>query len=356
MADSQYPFSHTDLSVNALTTNLSAARMATYLTAAGGDKDWAYSIYLYNSRLAKSLLYPMNVSEVVLRNAVDQVLVKEHGDRWHECTQLLNQVLNSKSKAALDLAVYRVGTASRMKVIAALTFDFWSNLFRPEYHDIWRSNVTIAFPHCPQGLSRDDVQSLVKDINLIRNRVAHHEPLLRFDVNSYYSKMKKLVSYRCPETLKWLKHHSTVSDAVRTKPKKSGVKNSVETIADTKFQIVASEHTLLEVVQERQGVCLSAYVCVVADGNHRSFTAAQLAEFLAKKAILQEGIIDLGDYTVSALLEDETLKATSGTVTVGTSMVGVVEMLQKQSKMKSVIVIDELGAPTGVIARSHRRY
>lgn len=356
MADSQYPFDHTELSVNALTTNLSSSRIATYLSATGGDKEWAFEMYLYNSRLAKSLLYPINVSEVVLRNAVDQVLVKEHGDRWHECAILLDNVLNDKSKAALDNALSRVGRVSRSKVVAALTFDFWSNLFRDEYHEIWRSNVTIAFPHCPQGLSRDDVQSLVKDINVIRNRVAHHEPLLRFDVNAYYSKMQKLVSYRCPKTLDWMKHHSTVSAAVRTKPKKNGVKNTVDARADPKFQIVHPDQSLLEVIQERRGMCLSAYVCVDPDNSARSFTASQFAEFISQKSISQDGIVDLGDYAVSALLEDDTLAGSCATVVTGTSMVEVVSVFQKNAKIKSITITDEKGDPVGVIARSHRRY
>ena len=356
MADSQHPFDYTEPTVNALTTRLSPERMTTYLSATGGNKDWAFAMYLYNSRLAKSLLYPLNVAEVTIRNAVDDVLVKEHGDRWHECPDLLNNTLNDRSRGALDLAISRVGTASRSKVIAALTFDFWSNLFRPEYFELWRSNITIAFPHCPLGLSRDDVQTLVRDVNVIRNRVAHHEPLLRFDVNEYYSKMQKLVSYRCPETNSWMKHNTTLSEAVRSKPKRNGVKVAVGERADTNFQWVMENQTLLEIIAQGGGVCLTAYVCLRGSGGHQSFTATQLADYASKKAIDQGGLVDFSDYTVAQLLDDDVIKTSSAILVVDAPMNSAVQLLQKNARIKSLIVLQANGIPMGVIVRAHRRY
>ncbi|WP_271437108.1 hypothetical protein [Lentibacter algarum] len=356
MADSQHPFDYTEPTVNALTTRLSPERMTTYLSATGGDKDWAFAMYLYNSRLAKSLLYPLNITEVTLRNAVDDVLVKEYGNRWHECPDLLNNTLNDRSRGALGIAISRVGPVSRSKVIAALTFDFWSNLFRPEYHELWRSNITIAFPHCPLGFSRDDVQPLVRDVNVVRNRVAHHEPLLRFDLNVYYSKMQKLASYRCPETVLWMKHNTTLSDAIRSRPKKNGVKVPVGERADTNFQTVAEGQTLLDIMTQGGGVCLTAYVCLRGNGDHQSFTATQVADYASKKAIDQGGLVDFSDYTVAQLLGDDTIKTSSAVVAADSPMLGAVQLLQKNARIKSLVVVQADGSPKGVIVRAHRRY
>lgn len=110
------------------------------------------ALYLYNARVAKAFLYPLNVAQVTLRNAVDDILVPRFGRSWHQDTTLRDQSLAGNGLATLDKAIQRAGAyAPRDQIVAKLTVDFWLNLFRPEYGALWRTNVNIAFPnlhHC----------------------------------------------------------------------------------------------------------------------------------------------------------------------------------------------------------------
>lgn len=54
--------------------SLSAARMAPYLRAAGGNRDVAGRLYVWNARAASAFHLPLQIAEVGLRNRVDRAL------------------------------------------------------------------------------------------------------------------------------------------------------------------------------------------------------------------------------------------------------------------------------------------
>jgi hypothetical protein len=138
-------------------------------------------------------------------------------------------ILTSESVDALTKAMDRTvdprggGPTLRSQIVATLTFDFWSNLFRPDYdRPLWQINLRKVLPLCPTTYTRPDIQGIVRDINHFRNRIAHHEPILNANVSSLYASITGLVGMRCQTTAAWLNHHSTVSAVLRTKPKREG--------------------------------------------------------------------------------------------------------------------------------------
>lgn len=240
MAESQVPYAYAQQSIDALKASLSPQRFATYLAKAGGDEHYAFALYLYNARLAKSLLFPLSVTEVTLRNAVDVALVSAHGDNWHQDAVLRNQVLTPQSLDALDRAVFRAKSNVRGKVIAELTFDFWSNLFRTDYAALWRTKANIAFPGLPHGHGRSEVQALVREINRLRNRVAHHEHILDMNIPDILAKMNRVTELRCNVTAAWMRHHTTVNMVMRARPNRAGsAPLTFANRSDTSFLTVA---------------------------------------------------------------------------------------------------------------------
>ncbi|RWM21120.1 hypothetical protein [Mesorhizobium sp.] len=170
----------------------------------------------------------MNVAEVTLRNAVDGILVGRFGPTWHQDAAFRQQTLSADGLATLDKAMQKAGAnALRDQVIAMLTFDFWSNLFRPEYGALWRTTVNIAFPHLKHGETRREIQNLVRPINAFRNRVAHDEPVLDMNVTDIHAKIVRLVELRCAETAAWMKHHSTLGAVVRSRPRTEMVRRQI---------------------------------------------------------------------------------------------------------------------------------
>ena len=63
------------------------------------------------------------------------------------------------------------------KVIAELTFAFWKRLYSPEYeHQLWRTTLKRTFPN--KRLKRSDVSAQLEIVYQMRNRLAHHEPVI----------------------------------------------------------------------------------------------------------------------------------------------------------------------------------
>ena len=99
MGECQVPYTYDAETINALKASLSQPRFSTYLAKAGGDAHFAIELYLYNVRLAKAFLFPLGITEVVLRNAIDTVLMQSYGPRWHKNAHLRERVLTPESLA-----------------------------------------------------------------------------------------------------------------------------------------------------------------------------------------------------------------------------------------------------------------
>ena len=356
MAESQVSYAYDAAKIAALKTSFSETRFSTYLTKANGNEPYAFALYLYNSRLAKSFLFPLSVSEVTLRNAVDDTLVKQFGPNWHLHEGFRLTTLTEESLKALDKARDLAKSNDRGKVIAELTFGFWSNLFRVEYAEFWRTKANIAFPGLPRGEGRHEIQLLVKEINQLRNRVAHHEPLLGENAPDIHSKMIKLVKYRCEVTSDWMRHHSTVSVAIRSRPTASGFTSiTVGNRSDSNFLSVDSKCSLAS-LSSRHGKFPAAFVCCVNDEVVGAFTYQNVVEHILQQAATLDGMIDLNVHSVEDIVQTPDVKNGFQTLSANAPLVAAIEVL-KQTKMNLVVAVDDITrAPVGVILRAHRRY
>jgi hypothetical protein len=107
MAESQVPYPYQQAQLQAIRVSISEPRFATYLAKGGNHEAYAMALYLYNARVAKAFLYPLNVAEVTLRNAVDGILVGRHGQNWHQDPGFRNQTLMPDGLSTLDKAIQR---------------------------------------------------------------------------------------------------------------------------------------------------------------------------------------------------------------------------------------------------------
>lgn len=63
------------------------------------------------------------------------------------------------------------------KIIADLTFAFWKRLYSAEYeHQLWRTTLKRTFPN--KSLTRSQVSAQLELVYQMRNRLAHHEPVI----------------------------------------------------------------------------------------------------------------------------------------------------------------------------------
>ncbi|WP_090598084.1 Abi family protein [Pelagibacterium luteolum] len=358
MAQSQVPYPYQPPQLQAIRGSISEPRFATYLAKGGNHEEYAMALYLYNARVAKAFLYPLNVAEVTLRNAIDSILVGRFGPDWHQDAAFRDQTLTPEGLATLDKAMQRAGqNAPRDQVVATLTFDFWSNLFRSEYGALWRTTVNIAFPHLQHGESRRDIQNLVRPINAFRNRVAHHEPILDMNVTDIHAKIVRLIELRCTETAAWMKHHSTLSAVVRSRPRQDGsTANTLAAKLDASFVSVTPETVLkdlLEHVDEKH----QAIICLDNAGRpSAAFTPVDAILFITSRAKEVGGLIDLHDHKVSDLIADAGIAERWAQLSDASPIALAVKELQKPRIQVLVGIDASSGKATGAILRAHRRY
>ena len=165
-----------------LERHFSSARLGRYCAKRNGDKSKAAADYLYNILLAEALFPMLNLVEISFRNAVNTKLNDKYKEPawWNNirhdtsCKQIINQV----EKAIKDLSKKEENTAPS-KVVAELTFGFWSTLFNSRYQKLFWQDLRLAFPHCPKPeRQRKTISTQLNKIRKLRNRVFHHEPLL----------------------------------------------------------------------------------------------------------------------------------------------------------------------------------
>lgn len=174
--------------------------------------------------------------EVGLRNAYDRVLI-EHLSlprHWTACgIQVFAPVLrtrkrgsrgkvsvdvNATPRASLEHALREAGgrNAPPGKVIAQLTFGFWRYLTSSAHEvTLWRPALHHAFP---PGTRRSELDGRISRLHELRNRVAHHEPLLRLDVTKLHSDLLHVAGLLEPELEQHVRRHSEVIKVFEQRP------------------------------------------------------------------------------------------------------------------------------------------
>lgn len=160
----------------------SAARVGRYKARCHGNERFAMAAYHLNLLLSEALTPFLSTFEIALRNAVHRQLCQHHRrDDWWECWRddlQFQQQLKYISQARRKLTI-RNEVPTPDKIVAELTFGFWSTLFNAEFHASLWPRIRKAFPHCPKARrKRATISGIVNRIRHLRNRTFHHEPLL----------------------------------------------------------------------------------------------------------------------------------------------------------------------------------
>lgn len=210
----------------AIAQTLSSARMSTYERAAecakGGPE--AIALYTWNAQVSAAFMHPLHVCEVTVRNAVADVLSKKYGEQW-PWSQGFEQSLPNPAQVyspTRDLQAVRNQRNKTSEVIPELKFVFWQMMFTKRHDDrLWSANLQSAFPNLPSQavkFSRKTIREDLEHIRLLRNRVAHHEPLLQRNLSEDLSKILQLIGFRCYETRKWVEQTQSAIHLIQERP------------------------------------------------------------------------------------------------------------------------------------------
>lgn len=109
------------------------------------------------------------------------------------------------------------------KVIAELSFGFWRYLVAKRYQATAWPALQKAFPLHPDGSAapRVDIDDRMQRIHVLRNRIAHHEPIFRRNVAHDYADMLTLVGWVSREASDWVEELSRVPTMLAQRPRRT---------------------------------------------------------------------------------------------------------------------------------------
>lgn len=192
---------------------LSLERLQRYLDAANGDRSLAYQLYALNTAVSESLYSSMQMLEVALRNRFHAKLSAAYGDAWFDELAVITDVFqrNQISEAKINL-LREKKPLQPGRVVASLSFGFWTACLGRRYEDMWRRTLRDAFEHAPSALRRKSLNTPLTQIRLLRNRIAHHEPILRFNLPDRYAKISEITRWLSPSASEWVRRHCRFVD------------------------------------------------------------------------------------------------------------------------------------------------
>lgn len=348
MAESQQNYTYENKGLE-IKNSLSEERFTPYLKQADNDAEYAFRLYLYNARLAKAFLFPLHILEVTIRNRMSSVFVTDYGLNWpHE--QSFRSALSQESLKSLDKGISRSKSKNNTSdIVSELTFDFWSNLFRDEYdRSLWQKNMDNLLPN--SHYSRSKFQNVVRDINRLRNRIAHYEPIHKEDVSSLHTQILNTIKAASNETFKWTKHHSSVNSIMRTKPNAhNNPKPHMVDRCDLNFKVMDENKAISDQHNERFILC-----CNGESGITAIIEMSHIGKYLLNQADEGELFLELKKHTYADVIKYNNISNNFLVCSCADSFSQTSKLLIKGSQY--LLIINEDSKYMGVIAKSHRRY
>lgn len=226
-----------------LTRYLSPERLRPYMLAARGRSAGAFTLYRWNMAASAAVYETLHLAEVVLRNAMDTRVRAwntrseprdqdaRHTAEWTlDPRRTLGLILGADlddARRRAEKAVSRSRSPRRPvthgDVVAQLTLGSWRYMLparnlrkKPAKRDLWETELHKAFPHAP---CHTEVVDDVETLWLLRNRVAHLEPLLRpTAIENGTAALRRVIGYIEPAICTWHDTQSRVAAVLASRP------------------------------------------------------------------------------------------------------------------------------------------
>ncbi|MDF1881382.1 hypothetical protein JHD50_08735 [Sulfurimonas sp. MAG313] len=117
-----------------------------------------------------------------LRNSIDFYFTQKISSDWLD-SDVLHKDSQQKVQEAKNKILRRKESLTHDKVLAELSFGFWTSLFRKSYSNLFRvKDLQHIFPNLPskneQLINRNILDKKFNHIRKFRNRVFHYERIL----------------------------------------------------------------------------------------------------------------------------------------------------------------------------------
>lgn len=192
-----------------LKQSFSEKRMSTYVNIAHEkslDEEYAVELYKINILICEELYAFISCIEVCLRNRIHNKMIElTNNENWFDTITWLD--IHKKGLVEAKKPKYNGEPApSSNDIISRLNFGFWCHIFDASYEQaLWVPCLRFIFPNYIGKPNRKHVAKAFKDLLIIRNRIAHFEPVIKNEANllKIYNQMVEVMNWMCPDVYSW---------------------------------------------------------------------------------------------------------------------------------------------------------
>ena len=197
---------YTEEKASVLLKGLSIERLSRYSTLAPDNRIKQLQLYTWNTALSESLYTPIQGLEVTARNYFYRELVDYLGVECFDSNKIKLAFPQHRSLIQAKESLQKEGKPlTAVNLISLLSFGFWAGLLGSKYEtSLWRPCLYKAFGNKPTPFLRKHAHHEFDLIRILRNRIAHHEPILRPDLSLHYIRIIKMLRWFCEETAYWI--------------------------------------------------------------------------------------------------------------------------------------------------------
>lgn len=222
---------------------LGSPRFRKYVDSCAGDRARALALYEWNVTLGQALMRDIAHFEIALRNAYNTAFAAHWpgSDHWlldpdspavtpiwrirkDRSGLKRGSDVNYLNRRAVDAAIRGCGgvRATPGKVMAELSFGFWRHLTSASHEKtVWVPYLHHAYP---PKTDRASVDKIIGNVNTVRNRIAHHEPI--FDRTKtpdqeptrVHADLMRVLAMIAPDVATHLAPSSTVATVLAQRP------------------------------------------------------------------------------------------------------------------------------------------
>jgi hypothetical protein len=185
---------------NNLERVLSKDRFDSYKQS-GAENAEALKLYLWNIALCESLYPSCQILEVGIRNAIHLEISKaikepnwlnqEHGFLYEDEQAAIKKAKESVRK--------RCGDCPEARLVAEMSFGFWTSLFDSRYETMWHKIIGGVFPNMPRIIrTRGEVSKRMNAVRRLRNAAFHHHSIWHWkDLEQQHKEIHTLIGWIC---------------------------------------------------------------------------------------------------------------------------------------------------------------
>ena len=163
------------------------ARLGRYYNACEGDTRKTMTLYRKNMKLSQELFTIISCFEIAIRNSIDRLYTAIYGNDWLKNAASPGGIFDTDkcryTQNNINETIRNLNRSyTHFKLVAEMGFGFWRYMFANNQFMAAGSTLLQILPSKPRSTpaiqyNHNYVLNQLADINELRNRIAHHEPI-----------------------------------------------------------------------------------------------------------------------------------------------------------------------------------